>query len=41
MWKPAKIVNDQPKNKPSTAPIGTTYTGGVFGDDVLWKNAEH
>ena len=22
---------------PSTAPIGTTYTGGVFGDDVLGK----
>ena len=32
-----KIVDDQPKNKPSTAPIGTTYTGGVFGDDVLGK----
>ena len=22
---------------PSTAPIGTTYAGGVFGDDVLGK----
>ena len=32
-----EIVNDTPKNKPSTAPIGTTYTGGVFGDDVLGK----
>ena len=32
-----QIVGDQPKNKPSTAPIGTTYTGGVFGDDVLGK----
>lgn len=30
-----EIIDDQPKNKPSTAPIGTTYTGGVFGDDVL------
>ena len=33
----SQIVDDQPKNKPSTAPIGTTYTGGVFGDDVLGK----
>lgn len=32
-----QIVDDTPKNKPSTAPIGTTYTGGVFGDDVLGK----
>lgn len=32
-----EIIDDQPKNKPSTAPIGTTYTGGVFGDDVLGK----
>ncbi|OTG62841.1 hypothetical protein B9T29_06370 [Acinetobacter sp. ANC 3903] len=30
-----EIVDDQPKNKPSTAPIGTTYTGGVFGDSIL------
>jgi phage gp36-like protein len=30
-----QIVNDQPKNKPSTAPIGSTYTGGVFGDSIL------
>lgn len=29
------IVDDQPKNKPSTAPIGTSYTGGVFGDATL------
>lgn len=31
------IVDDQPKNKPSTTPIGTTYTGGVFGDETLNK----
>ncbi|NNH86246.1 gp436 family protein [Acinetobacter terrae] len=30
-----EIVDDQPKNKPSTAPIGTSYTGGVFGDATL------
>jgi len=32
-----EIIDDTPKNKPSTAPIGTTYTGGVFGDDVLGR----
>ena len=32
-----EIIDDAPKNKPSTVPIGTTYTGGVFGDDVLGK----
>ena len=32
-----EIVDDQPKNKPSTAPIGTSYTGGVFGDNTLNK----
>jgi len=32
-----EIVDDQPKNKPSTAPIGTSYTGGVFGDETLNK----
>lgn len=32
-----EIIDDAPKNKPFTAPIGTTYTGGVFGDDVLGK----
>lgn len=32
-----EIVDDQPKNKPSTIPIGTSYTGGVFGDDTLNK----
>ena len=30
-----EIIDDKPKNKPSTMPIGTTYTGGVFGDDIL------
>lgn len=24
-----------PKQQPSTVPIGTTYTGGVFGDSIL------
>ena len=32
-----QISDDQPKNRPSTAPIGTSYTGGVFGDDTLSK----
>lgn len=32
-----EIIEDEPKNKPATAPIGTTYTGGVFGDDMLNK----
>lgn len=32
-----QISDDQPKNRPSTAPIGTSYTGGVFGDDTLNK----
>lgn len=30
-----EVTEEQPKNKPSTMPIGTTYSGGVFGDDVL------
>lgn len=30
-----EIVDDQPKGRPSTAPIGTSYTGGVFGDAIL------
>ncbi|AYO54195.1 gp436 family protein [Acinetobacter wuhouensis] len=30
-----EVVDDEPTNKPSTMPIGTTYRGGVFGDDVL------
>lgn len=32
-----QIVDDEPTNKPSTMPIGTTYTGGVFGDDILGR----
>lgn len=32
-----EIIEDEPKNKPATVPIGTTYTGGVFGDDMLNK----
>ena len=32
-----EIVDDQPKNKPSTVPIGTSYIGGVFGDATLDK----
>ena len=32
-----QIVDDQPKNKPSTMPIGTSYTGGVFSDTTLNK----
>ena len=32
-----QISDDQPKNRPSTAPIGTSYTGGVFGDATLNK----
>lgn len=32
-----EIINEQPQNKPSTLPIGTTYTGGVFGDSTLNK----
>ena len=30
-----QIVDDQPKGRPSTAPVGTSYTGGVFGDSIL------
>ena len=32
-----EIVEERPDTRPVTAPIGTTYTGGVFGDDVLGK----
>jgi len=32
-----EVSEEQPKNKPSTMPIGTTYTGGVFGDSILDK----
>jgi len=30
-----QISDDQPKGRPSTAPVGTSYTGGVFGDSIL------
>ncbi|USE82031.1 gp436 family protein [Acinetobacter tibetensis] len=30
-----EILPDPPKQQPSTVPIGTTYTGGVFGDSIL------
>lgn len=30
-----EIIEDEPSRKPSTLPIGSTYRGGVFGDDVL------
>lgn len=32
-----QIIEDEPSKKPSTMPIGTTYRGGVFGDDILGK----
>ena len=32
-----QIIEDEPRKKPSTMPIGTTYRGGVFGDDILGK----
>lgn len=32
-----QITEEKPQNSPVTAPVGTTYTGGVFGDDVLGK----
>ncbi len=30
-----ETLPDPPKQQPSTVPIGTTYTGGVFGDSIL------
>lgn len=30
-----EALPDPPKQQPSTVPIGTTYTGGVFGDSIL------
>ncbi|ENW23341.1 phage gp36-like protein [Acinetobacter lwoffii] len=30
-----QVTDEKPVNKPSTAPIGTSYTGGVFGDATL------
>lgn len=32
-----QISEEKPKNKPSTMPIGTSYTGGVFSDTTLNK----
>lgn len=29
------VTDEKPKNLPSTMPIGTKYTGGVFGDSTL------
>jgi len=30
-----EVTEEKPKNSPVTMPIGTTYRGGVFGDDIL------
>lgn len=30
-----EVTDKKPLNAPSTMPIGSTYRGGVFGDDVL------
>ena len=30
-----ETLADPPKQQPSTAPVGTSYTGGVFGDSIL------
>ena len=32
-----EIIDDEPTKKPSILPIGSTYRGGVFGDDILSK----
>lgn len=32
-----EVLDDDLKGRPSVAPIGTTYRGGVFGDDTLDK----
>ncbi len=32
-----EIVDDQPKGRPTTMFIGTSYVGGVFGDETLDK----
>lgn len=32
-----EVTEEKPKNSPATMPIGTTYRGGVFGDDILNK----
>lgn len=30
-----EVTEEKPARSPATMPIGTTYRGGVFGDDVL------
>jgi len=30
-----EVTEEKPTRTPSTMPIGTTYRGGVFGDDIL------
>lgn len=30
-----EVTEEKPKKSPATMPVGTTYTGGVFGDAVL------
>ncbi len=30
-----EVTDEKPKRNPAAIPIGTTYRGGVFGDDVL------
>lgn len=30
-----EVTEEKPVNSPTTMPIGSTYRGGVFGDDVL------
>jgi len=32
-----QVTNEKPVQTPSTMPIGTSYVGGVFGDDTLNK----
>lgn len=30
-----EVTEEKPSRSPATMPIGTTYRGGVFGDDIL------
>lgn len=30
-----EVTSEKPQQSPSTLPIGASYTGGMFGDDVL------
>ncbi|QOW46934.1 MULTISPECIES: gp436 family protein [Acinetobacter] len=30
-----EVTEERPVNSPTTMPIGSTYRGGIFGDDVL------